>query len=32
MIYLISKLWPIMIAAFAAGMVLGWGRGRSSQS
>ncbi len=30
MIYLISKLWPIMIAAFAAGIAFGWPRGKSS--
>lgn len=24
MIYLISKLWPFMVLAFAAGTVVGW--------
>lgn len=26
MIYLISKLWPFMAAAFVAGTVVGWRR------
>jgi hypothetical protein len=30
MIYLISQLWPIMIAAFVAGIVVDWGRGKTS--
>lgn len=30
MIYLISKLWPLMAAAFVVGGVVGWRRRRGS--
>jgi len=26
MVYLISQLWPIMVAAFVAGGIVGWHR------
>lgn len=30
MVYLISKLWPLMAVAFVAGTIVGWRRGKSS--
>lgn len=30
MIYLISKLWPFMVLAFAIGTIVGWRRRDSS--
>lgn len=30
MIYLISKLWPLMVLAFAGGLIVGWRRDKPS--